>query len=143
MYQDTTKMENQWMLTCNIAPKETGVDGKKLMTLRNDQRLQSIKMSLLDDLRILVEVNINDGKIATKSNTISINEFVRVTCYEIFDSFLQKDIIQIRVNGIVVATGVHSKSLPIQYTGVKLWVVNSVTDSQKILFADTYVGEIP
>ena len=142
MYQEFTEMENQWMLTYKIAPKET-VGDKKFMTLRNDQRLQSVKMSLLNDLKLRFELSMNGGVISIKSNTISINEFVRVTCYEIFDSFLQKDIIRIRVNGTVVGTGVHSRSLPIQYTGGKLWAVNSNTDSQEILFEDTYLGELP
>ena len=142
MYQEFTEMENQWMLTYKIAPKETG-GNKKFMTLRNDQRNQIVKMSLLNDLKLCFELSMKGGDISIKSNTISINEFVRVTCYEIFDSFLQKDIIRIRVNGTVVGTGVHSSSLPIQYTGGKLWAVNSNTDSQEILFEDTYLGELP
>ena len=142
LYQERTEMENQWMLTYEMAPKETGVD-KKFMTTRNDQRGQNLKMSLLQDLKLHFELSMNGGKTTIESNTISINEFVRVTLYEIFDSFLQKDIIRIRVNGTVVGTGVHDRKLPTQYTGIKVWAVNSGTDSQEILFRDTYVGDLP
>lgn len=76
------------------------------------------------------------------SDTFPLNEFMTVSCYQIYDTFLEKYVIRIRANGTVIRTKEWNSTPPNKITGVKVWTVDTYLPLT-VLLSNTYLFQLP
>ena len=143
IYQQFPEIGNQWLLAFKFSSEEILSGTNRIIVVSSDEVNSLLKVFLDDSPALLVRTIIDGSATDITLTTFPFNEFNTVTYYQIFDSFLHKNIIQVRVNGAVIGTEEWKYPPPKQYTDFKLFTVNPLSNLPDTILADTYLLELP
>lgn len=143
-------MENQWLLALKIAPEEYNAQKNRFLVVRSTEIFTVTTMFFSEDTSKLAAEVTTDGVLtdfdftATLVDQFPLNEFVTVTCYQMYDTFLEKYVIRIRANGTLIGTKEWNQPPPQQYTNVEVYITGKSSDvPPKALISNPFLLQLP
>ena len=138
-------LANHWLMSTKIKVFDYDTKPKGIIFITNDDI--SILKIVVDKVtaKLLMKLRTTGAQqnvfFPTMPSLTPLNEPWLMTVYQVFDSFLQKYVVRVRVNGTVISTTEWNVSPPI-YGNVKLHTIDNIPVAS-VSLSNLYLLEIP
>ena len=147
-YQELPNIEYQFLLTFNMKPfaidTYIGSDEDIMQLVTSNGLSWKMRLDPYQKLSMFMSL-ISDSIITfpTLANPLPLNEVVNVKLYQVYDTFHQEYMIEVRVNGTLIFSKESNKQIPKEYLNVKVLPTYLVTDIRSVTMSNFFVISIP